>query len=64
MAELDINKISIIFFLAVIVVGVATTIYREQLGSDAHQHIRQICENQPVATGAYARCLKQPQAAP
>ena len=64
MASQDFSKIDIIFFLTVLVAGVATMVYRSQLHSDADPLIKQSCESQPMATGAYARCLMQGQAAP
>ena len=42
---------------AIIVAGVATFAYREQLRSDAHWITKILCDDMPVFTGGYKRCL-------
>jgi hypothetical protein len=43
---------------AVIVAGVATFAYREHLRSDAHWITKILCDDMPVFTGGYKRCLE------
>jgi hypothetical protein len=42
---------------AVIVVGVTTFAYREHLRVDAHWITKVLCDDMPVFTGQYKRCI-------
>jgi hypothetical protein len=46
-----------ILFGAAIVLGVATLAYREQLRLDAHWITKTLCDDMPVFTGQYKRCI-------
>ncbi len=43
---------------AVTIAGGVTLVYREQLNSDAHWITEILCDDAPVFTGGYKRCLE------
>jgi hypothetical protein len=56
--ERDHSKPIAIFFCAVaIVVGITTFGYREYLQRNSDWITRTLCEDRPVATGKYGKCL-------
>jgi hypothetical protein len=51
------NRMIWILSAAVIVLGVATFTYRENLRSDAHWITKVLCDDMAVFTGEYKRCI-------
>jgi hypothetical protein len=51
------NRMIWILSAAVIVAGVATFTYRENLRSDAHWITKVLCDDMAVFTGEYKRCI-------
>jgi hypothetical protein len=51
------NRMIWVLFGAVVVAGGVTLAYREQLSSDAHWITKTLCEDMPVFSGSYKRCL-------
>ena len=56
--ELDVSKPMAIFCAVVIAIGVTTFSYREYLQRNADWITRVLCEDRPVATGQYGRCIE------
>jgi hypothetical protein len=55
--DLSFNRLIWILCGAVIAAGVATFTYRENLRSDAHWITKILCDDMPVFTGGYKRCI-------
>jgi hypothetical protein len=57
MGHFPANRQIWILTATIIAAGAATFVYREQLRSDAHWITKILCDDMPVFTGSYKRCL-------
>jgi hypothetical protein len=55
--ERDLSKPIAIFCAVVIAIGITTVSYREYLQRNSDWITRTLCEDRPVATGKYGKCL-------
>jgi hypothetical protein len=55
--ERDLSKPIVFFCAVVIAIGVTTFGYREYLQRNSDWITRVLCEDRPVATGQYGKCL-------
>jgi hypothetical protein len=56
--RLDTKHVVAIWCAVTLLIGVCTLAYREHLNSDAHWITKTLCDDKPVVTGNYGRCLE------